>query len=233
MTPESIRRRTNAPLFSPITDINGHQFRRHGQIMAFFRYRKLLLATTNRGKADELRSLLGHLAADVLDLDQVGVELRVEEDGASYEENARKKALLAAEASGLPSIGDDSGIEIAGLGWRPGLLSARFYVGPWPDRLKQLIDSLRAGTQEDRKARFICVIALAEGDRVVAMGRGVMACRIAEKPAGGHGFGYDPVVVPEGYDVTISQMPAELKNRISHRALAAADLTSRIDRVLT
>ena len=177
--------------------------------------------------------MLSNLAAEILDLDEIGMELEVEEDGTSYEENACKKALRASEASGLPSVGDDSGIEIAGLGWRPGLLSARYYEGPWPNRLKQLIATLRAGTQDDRKARFVCVMALAGSGQVVAIGRGVMACRIADEPAGEHGFGYDPVVVPEGYEVTLSEMPFELKNRISHRALAAADLSSRIDPELT
>ena len=201
--------------------------------MAYLKYRRLLLATTNRGKARELRSLLSTMAAEILDLDAISMELEVEEDGASYEENACKKAVRASEASGLPSIGDDSGIEIAGLGWRPGLLSARYFEGPWPDRLKQLLDSLRAGTYDDRKARFVCVMALAERGQVVAIGKGVMACRIAEAAAGEHGFGYDPVVVPEGYEVTLSEMPVELKNRISHRALAATELTSRIDTDLT
>lgn len=196
--------------------------------MEQLKYRQLLLATTNRGKARELRSLLSNLASEILDLDEIGLDLQVKEDGTSYQENACRKALSAAEQSGLPSIGDDSGIEIAGLGWRPGLLSARFYDGPWPERLKKLLDSLRLGTQHDRKARFVCVMALAECGRVVALGRGVMACTIAYQPAGERGFGYDPVVVPEGYEATLGQMPFELKNRISHRALAAGALSSRI-----
>ena len=196
--------------------------------MAHANYGRLLLATTNRGKAAELRSLLSCVAAEILDLDEIRLKLDVEEDGTTYEENARKKAIQASEVSGLPSLGDDSGIEIAGLGWRPGLLSARFYDGPWPDRLKKLLDSLRTGNQDGRKARFVCVMALAESGGVVALGRGVMACKIAYQPAGDHGFGYDPVVVPEGYAITLAQMPFELKNRISHRALAARDLYSRI-----
>ena len=198
--------------------------------MANLKCQRVLLATTNRGKARELRSLLTNLAAEILDLDEIGLDLEVDEDGATYEENASKKALRASEASGLPSIGDDSGIEIAGLGWRPGILSARYYDGPWPHRLKQLLDSLGAGTQADREARFVCAMVLADSGRVVAVGRGVMACRIAEQPAGAQGFGYDPVVIPEGYDSTLSEMSFELKNRISHRALAAAELRSRIER---
>ncbi len=198
--------------------------------MANLKYQRLVLATTNRGKARELRSLLPELAAEILDLDEVGMDLEVDEDGATYEENAFKKALRASEVSGLPSLGDDSGIEIAGLGWRPGLLSARYYDGPWPNRLKQLLDSLRTGNKADREARFVCVMVLAESGSVVAVGKGVMACRIAEQPAGVQGFGYDPVVIPEGYEITLSEMPFELKNRISHRALAAAELLSRIER---
>ncbi len=193
------------------------------------KYRKVLLATNNPGKLAELRQLLKGLAAELVSLDEAGIRLHVEESGTSYEENARSKSLAAAEISDLPAIGDDSGLEIAGLDWKPGLLSARYYTGTWPRRLQQLLVDLKDKVAEERKARFVCVLVFVQGNQVIAVGHGALQCSIAQAPAGEQGFGYDPIVVPEGYNLALGQIPTELKNQISHRALAARDLLSKLD----
>ncbi len=184
---------------------------------------KLLLATNNQGKLNEYRSLLKGLPYDMVSLADEGITTEVEETGATFEENARLKATLLAEASGLLTLADDSGLEVDALGGEPGVRSARYAGENATDRerIDYLLSRLANVSWEDRTARFRCVIALAApgGETEIRSGQ----CRgyIALEPKGESGFGYDPVFYLPEMEKTMAEIPEEVKNRISHRAEAA------------
>jgi XTP/dITP diphosphohydrolase len=192
---------------------------------------RLLLATRNRGKVAEFRALLGAVPGlELVGLDDVPPLPEVLEDGDSFEANAVKKALSIARDAGLPVLADDSGLEVDALGGAPGVFSARF-AGPGAtdaDNNRKLLDLLQDVPRARRTARFRCVLALAEpadfppGAALVRLERGVCEGRILSAPAGSHGFGYDPVFLPDGHARSMAELSAREKNRISHRALAAA-----------
>jgi len=195
--------------------------------------RTLLLATGNRGKLRELAEMLAPFALELRSLaDFPGVALPPE--GEDYAENAAAKASAAAQATGLAALGDDSGIEVAALGGAPGPRSAR-YGGPGLDdtgRSAHLLTALARTGSRDRSARFVCVAALALPGAAPALARGECHGRILAEPRGAAGFGYDPVFQPDGYDVSMAELPAELKNRISHRGRAVAALGAALERAL-
>jgi XTP/dITP diphosphohydrolase len=181
--------------------------------------KRVLLATRNAGKLRELRELLDGVDVRLESLAAHPEVGDVEEDGATFEENARKKAGHAARASGLWSIAEDSGLCVDALGGAPGVRSAR-YAGVHGDdaannaRLLRDLASIR-----DRSARYVCVLALARPDgEVVVTTRGVCEGSIALEPRGKGGFGYDPIFVPERIPhVTMAELAPEQKNLISHR----------------
>lgn len=184
---------------------------------------KLLIATRNPGKVLEYRELLADLDLELTFPDQEGLDLEVNESGATFEENARLKALAYARASGLPSMADDSGLEVDALDGAPGVRSAR-YAGPQAsdaDRYRQLLAALADVPAGQRSARFRCVVALARPDGTIETAEGRCEGAIGFEPRGEHGFGYDPVFVVQGYGGrTMAELPPEIKNRISHRARA-------------
>lgn len=185
----------------------------------------LVLATGNHGKRAELVELLAEHGLRLASLaDFPGIALP--EEGDDYAENAAAKALAVAEASGLPALGDDSGIEVAALGAAPGPRSARYGGAGLDDagRSALLIEALDATGSADRSARFVCVAALARPDGSVTRAFGECRGRILRAPRGRAGFGYDPVFQPEGHAVSMAELPAGVKNRISHRARALAAL---------
>jgi XTP/dITP diphosphohydrolase len=183
---------------------------------------KLLVATTNPGKQREYRDLLRGIAAEIVFPDDLGITLAVEEDGATFRENAAKKAVALARASGLPALADDSGLEVEVLGGEPGVRSAR-YAGPRADdprRRAFLLEKLR-GIPAPRKARFVCVIAVTAPSREVRYAEGECRGEITLAERGMNGFGYDPIFQVEGRSQTMAELTSEEKNRISHRAHAA------------
>jgi len=186
---------------------------------------KLLIATNNRGKMREYRELLANLPIEITFPAQEGLTLKVEETGETYAENARLKAVAFAQASGLPTLADDSGLEVDALDGAPGVRSAR-YAGPNAgdaDRTRKLLDALADVPAGRRTARFRCVIALALPDGTIHTVAGTCEGEIGFAPRGEHGFGYDPVflVAGQGGRTMAELSPAE-KNRISHRAQAVA-----------
>lgn len=187
---------------------------------------KLLIATHNQGKVREYRTLLADLPIEVTYLDAEGITLEVDETGATFEENALLKARAYAAYSGLLTWADDSGLEVDALGGAPGVFSAR-YGAPAArndvERYRLLLEQLAATAEADRSARFRCVAALAWPDGRTAITHGVCEGRIATAPRGDYGFGYDPVFLVADFDyiLTMAELPAQVKNQISHRARAS------------
>lgn len=186
---------------------------------------RLLVGTNNPGKVHEYEDLLTDLPAslDVTFPAQEGLTLEVEESGDTFEENARIKALAYAQASGLVSLADDSGLEVDALSGAPGVHSAR-YAGPDAtdtDRYRKLLDALADIPRGQRGARFRCVVAIALPDGTIYTADGSCEGEISFAPRGKHGFGYDPVFVVKGYSGrTMAELPPDVKNEISHRARA-------------
>lgn len=198
----------------------------------------LLIATYNPGKVREYEKLLAGLPVTVTFPAEAGLELEVEETGDSFEENALIKARAFAQASGLLTLGDDSGLEVDALGGAPGVRSAR-YAGPDADdrdRCVKLLAELDSVPKEQRSARFRCVVTIVEPPPggAVLLSEGRCEGRIASSSRGEHGFGYDPVFVVEGYGgQTMAELEPELKNRISHRARAALAIRPKLERLLS
>jgi len=155
----------------------------------------------------------------------------IPEEGATFAENAGFKAKEVARLTNLPALADDSGLEVAALGGRPGVFSARYAQdrtgGAIPsdaDNWRKLLDEMNGVPQEQRGARFVCEIALALPDGRVFTAHGECLGSIAPEPKGEHGFGYDPVFWVQEYGHTMAELGPEIKNRISHRARALAAL---------
>ncbi|MGE5176587.1 MAG: RdgB/HAM1 family non-canonical purine NTP pyrophosphatase [Hyphomicrobiales bacterium] len=193
----------------------------------------IVLATGNEGKARELRALLSGIATRIESLrDHPAVTLPPEGDR-SYRENALAKARAVHAALGVPALGDDSGLDVDALDGAPGIRSARFAGATATDEAnnRKLLEALRGLPAERRTARFRCFLALAggpEGDIVV---EGECRGRIVEAPRGVQGFGYDPLFQPEGETRTYAELPPDVKDTISHRARAAAELRSALARI--
>ncbi len=180
---------------------------------------KLLIATHNLGKLREYSALLQGLPLELVSPDELGLDLDVDESGDTYSENAALKAHAYTQASGLLSLADDSGLEVAALGGAPGVRSARYAVGDDGDRVQALLKAL-AG-KKDWTARFCCVIALVGPDGRSWSLEGQCAGRIIDTPRGSGGFGYDPIFYLPSYAWTMAELPEGEKNLISHRARAA------------
>ncbi|MGI6469128.1 MAG: XTP/dITP diphosphatase [Syntrophomonadaceae bacterium] len=182
----------------------------------------LLLATRNRHKQRELEELLSPLGIKVISLADIPDCPEIEEDGQSFEENAIKKARLTALHTGLTTLADDSGLEVEALGGQPGVYSARFAGEPGDDEAnnRKLLRLMKDVPAEQRRARFVCVVAVSDPNGETRTVCGVCEGRIAFGPRGTGGFGYDPLFIPAGYTQSFAELSAEEKNRISHRARA-------------
>jgi XTP/dITP diphosphohydrolase len=182
----------------------------------------VIIATNNPGKRKEIQALLSDLPVQVVTPRQIGLELEVEEDGQNYAENAARKALAFARASGLIALGDDSGLEVDPLGGLPGLRSARFAPQPGAsdaDRRKYLLEQLRE-IPRPWTAHFHCTVALARPDGEVRYAEGDCWGEIIPEERGEQGFGYDPIFwIPEE-GKTMAELSLEKKNLLSHRANA-------------
>jgi XTP/dITP diphosphohydrolase len=184
--------------------------------------RELVVATNNLGKVAEIRALIERLGTEVRALAELAPKLEIVEDGATFSDNAIKKAQTVTDHLDLPSLADDSGLEVDILDGRPGVHSAR-YGGEGLDdaaRCQRLLTEMFVVPAEHRIARFRCALAFAEPGREPVLFHGVLEGTIASSAQGTHGFGYDPIFIPEGYDRRLAEIRPEVKNRISHRALA-------------
>jgi XTP/dITP diphosphohydrolase len=185
---------------------------------------RLVVATKNAGKLAEMRDTLCDLGFAPVSLRDLEEEIEIVEDAETFEGNAAKKALAVAAACSCAVLADDSGLEVDALGGAPGVHSAR-YGGEGLDdagRTKLLLEALFGVPEEKRTARFCCAIAFAEPGEALRVFHGVFEGRIGFEPKGSHGFGYDPVFIPNGYGVTLAEIPPDEKRAISHRAKALA-----------
>jgi XTP/dITP diphosphohydrolase len=202
--------------------------------------RVILVATTNPGKVRELRALLGDQVEwkSLTDFPGIG---EVRENGATFAENARKKALGYAQAAGLWTLGDDSGLVVDALGGAPGVNSARFSGerAKGADRkvvdrknMEKLLSLLQGVPKDKRTARFVCCLCLASPEKVLLETRGTLEGIIAEEPAGTGGFGYDPVFLVPQLGQTVAELGEDEKNAISHRGNAMRQLKPLLQRLL-
>ena len=195
----------------------------------------LLIATNNPGKVREYEELLAGLPVAITYPAQEQLLLEVEECGDTFEENARIKALAYAEASGLLTLADDSGLEVDVLGGAPGVRSARYagHDATDGDRNRKLLAELADVPAASRSARFRCVVALVQPDGTIHTEEGTCEGMIGLAPRGEHGFGYDPLFVVKGHGgQTMAELVPELKNRISHRARAVTAARPILARIL-
>jgi XTP/dITP diphosphohydrolase len=184
---------------------------------------ELLIATTNQGKIVELRSLLHSLPLSLRGLAEFPSTEEVEETGVTFSDNAVLKARAYAGQTGLWTLADDSGLEVDALGGAPGVFSARYGGEGLNDaqRVERLLDELSKHAGQERSARFICVIAIADPQGHIAnISTGRCEGQVAPSPRGTGGFGYDPVFIPDGFNQTFGELSPEIKQKISHRALA-------------
>lgn len=200
---------------------------------------RLVLATHNAGKLRELRALLRgkvpglDVDTQVIDAATAGAP-DVVESGTTFEENALLKARAVAEATGMPAVADDSGLAVDVLGGAPGIFSARWSGRHGDDsaNLQLLLDQLADIPADRRSARFVCAAALAVPGGADVVKRGELEGLLLGEPRGEGGFGYDPVLQPEGLDRSCAELTPEEKNAISHRAKAFAELLPSIVEIL-
>ncbi|WP_338824909.1 dITP/XTP pyrophosphatase [Moorella humiferrea] len=187
---------------------------------------KIVVATGNEGKAKEFRELLKGLNVTILTLRDFPDVIMPEENGYTFAANALLKARAVAERTGLPALGDDSGLEVDFLKGAPGVYSARFAGEPTDDRRnnQKLLKLLEGVSWERRTARFRCALALAKPDGEEHLAEGTVEGFIAYEPKGEYGFGYDPLFYLPAYGKTYAELGETLKNDLSHRALAVQNL---------
>jgi XTP/dITP diphosphohydrolase len=191
---------------------------------------RLVIATNNAGKVVEFRDLLEGCGWEVVAPADLGVKIEVDETGATYADNARLKAQAFCEASGLPAIADDSGLEVDALHGEPGPLH---HLKGWDgkddaERVQILLDALKDVPEGERTGRFFSVIVLAQPDGSLIEEQGVVEGTIAFGPVGDSGWGYDPVFLLSERGLTLAQLSEQEKNRVSHRFIAFSKIRQRL-----
>ncbi|MDE6904100.1 MAG: XTP/dITP diphosphatase [Lachnospiraceae bacterium] len=193
---------------------------------------KIIFATGNEHKMTEIREILAGLNGEILSMKEAGISVDIEEDGATFEENAVKKAKAVAEAAEALVLADDSGLEIDYLNKEPGVYSAR-YMGEntsYEIKNQALLDRLSGVPKEERTARFVCAIAAVFPDGEVIVKRGTIEGYIGDKPAGKNGFGYDPIFYVEEYQCSTAELTMEQKNALSHRGNALRAIKGELEK---
>lgn len=188
---------------------------------------KAVLATNNKHKIKELSEVLEGFFDEILTIGQLGIDVDIDETGASFKENAFIKAEYICKTTGLAALADDSGLCVDALGGEPGIYSAR-YSGCGDSGNNSLLLKKLSGIS-NRQAQFVCCIALVLPDGETIYADGVLNGSIAYEPAGVNGFGYDPLFIPDGYKETMAQLSPQVKNKISHRAIAVMELKRKLE----
>jgi len=190
---------------------------------------KMVMASRNPNKLREMRTILSALQIEVLSEEELGLDLEVEETGTTFEENARIKAKAVMEATNLPAVADDSGLEVKALDGRPGVYSAR-YGGLETDKEKYELVLREMEGVEDRRARYVSAICCVFPDGREILARDVCNGTLMTAPRGNGGFGYDPIFLIDGEGLTMAEISYERKNQISHRAKALAKFYAELER---
>ena len=195
--------------------------------------KQIILATKNKNKLVEVKAVLGN-DYEVLSMEDIGIDVDVEENGTTFEENATIKAEAICKICGKPVMADDSGLEIDYLDKKPGVLSARFLGHDTSYDIKNasLIKRLEGVEGQDRSGRFVCAIAVCFPDGREIVKRGTMEGLISKEIVGDNGFGYDPIVYLPEYGKTSAQLDPEEKNKISHRGKALELIKKELDECL-
>lgn len=191
----------------------------------------VVAATQNRHKIEEIEAITKEFDINIISRQEAGApDIEIVEDGTTFEENSYKKAFEIMKLTGIPSVADDSGLAVDALDGAPGVYSARFSGLDGDDKAnnRKLLELLKDVTMEKRTARFVSVITLIFPDGKTIVCRGECEGHIMFEESGSNGFGYDPLFRPEGYEVSFGQLPAEEKNRISHRAKALILLREKL-----
>lgn len=186
----------------------------------------MIFATGNMGKLKEIKDILGDIGEEIISMKEAGIDIDIEENGTTFEENAIIKAKAIMEITGQIVLADDSGLEVDALNKEPGIYSAR-YMGvdtSYDIKNRNIIERLEGIEGDDRSARFVCAIAAAFPNGEVIVTRGTIEGIIAKEPAGTNGFGFDPIVYVPEYGMTTGQMEPEQKNQISHRGKALMEM---------
>jgi XTP/dITP diphosphohydrolase len=194
----------------------------------------IVIATRNKKKVEEIKRIFGTGDIRFVTLDAFPGCPDVEEDGKTFRANAVKKAVSAARFANCPAIADDSGLEVFSLGGAPGVFSARFAGADANDKknVRKLLSEMKQLKAEERKARFVCCIALALPDGRHRTFTGYAGGNMGKRPRGNNGFGYDPLFYPEGYTQTFAEMTAAEKDLLSHRGKALRKLCSYLKKIL-
>lgn len=196
--------------------------------------KRIIFATSNEGKMKEIREIMKDLNLEVVSLKEAGLNPDIVEDGTTFEENAIIKAKQVMELTGEIVLADDSGIEVDYLNKAPGVYSARFMGEDTPYSIKNqyIIDKLADAKDEERSARFVCVIACAFPSGEIITRRATIEGVIAKEISGANGFGYDPIFYVPEYGCTTAEMTSEHKNKISHRGKALTDMKEELKKCL-
>jgi XTP/dITP diphosphohydrolase len=188
----------------------------------------IVLATRNKKKVEEIKRITSDLPITILSLDDYPNCPEVVEDKETFEGNAVKKAVEICDCTGQPALADDSGLEVDALGGAPGVYSARYANGTGGvndiKNYEKLLSELKNVSDQRRGAQFVCYMALAFPDGTVKTFFGYVKGRIGREPRGTTGFGYDPIFIPEGYEITFAEMSGKEKDRLSHRGKALEKL---------
>ena len=182
--------------------------------------RKILIATTNPGKIREIRGILADAPVELVTLTDLPAIPEPDENGTTFADNARLKALYYAAATGLPSVADDSGLEIDAIDKAPGVHSARWHGYDYPVKFRKIYELLAEKGAATSVARFVAAVAFAADGGVTFESRGVVEGTIAPEPKGSHGFGYDPIFFYPPLGCTLAQVDGEAKAQVSHRGAA-------------
>lgn len=196
--------------------------------------KKVILASNNQGKIQEVKEILKDMDIQLLSMKEAGIDMDIEENGTTFEENAVIKAKAVMECAGEITIADDSGLEVDYLNKEPGIYSAR-YMGhdtSYKIKNKAIIDRLEGVEGSDRSARFVCAIAAVFPDGRKIVTRGTMEGVIAYEEMGENGFGYDPIVYLPEFQKTSAQLSPEEKNKVSHRGKALEELKKQLKQII-
>lgn len=197
--------------------------------------KKIILASNNKGKIAEVKEILKDMNVEVISMKEAGLDVDIEENGSTFEENAIIKAEAIMKMTGEITIADDSGLEVDYLNKEPGIYSAR-YMGhdtSYDIKNNAIIQRLDGVKGTDRSARFVCAMAVVFPDGKNIIARGTMEGLIADKPMGENGFGYDPIMYLPEYQKTSAQLSSEEKNKISHRGKALEKLKTQLQEYLS